>query len=148
MQKTIQDSKVLYEDQLRNINVDQAILNSKFDLEEQKAQNLIREQALQSELRTTIHERKMLMIEEKSNAAQEDIKLKARLADTRTFAGMTGVQALGTRQGINRELTGLQMSGARRDALSASVRGIGEAQIQKDTVDSNLLLINSQSSLT
>jgi len=148
LQKTIKDSKVLYEDQLRNINVDQAILNSKFDLEEQKAQNLIREQALQSELRTTLHERKMLMIEEKSNAAKEEIRLKARLADTRTFAGMTGAQALRERQGINQGLTALQISGARRDALSATVRGIGEAQIQKDTVDSNLLLISSQSSLT
>jgi TP901 family phage tail tape measure protein len=145
--KAIQDQKTIFEDQERGFAVDRAMLTSKFDLEEQKAKNLIKEKALQGELRDVIHARQMTIIAENAAANKEEIRARSALEDRRTFAGMTGEQELRARQDIQRGLTVSQLTRTRREGVQESVKALGANAVQKEVVDSNLLLLKSQNSL-
>ena len=147
IQSQISKLKTEYELQKRNFQIEEAVNKAKFDLEEQKAKNLLKEKALQAEQAKVMHERQKSFILQRIETEKQKALMESSLKDPRAFRGMRTTRGITERQGMERSLSDMDFAFRRKELTQQNVQKVAQAQVARQQLDSRMTLINSQSIL-
>jgi len=149
--KLINSLRTEYTQQRTNLDLEQTITNSKIELEQKRRENTEKERIMNDEMRRMMSARRMGALDAELGRNRGIAELRENvLNDPRSFRG-TGFRTEGARgvarAGIEQRIADMEFRNRKAAMLEENVQRASELLVQKQVIQANVDLVDSQTRL-
>ncbi len=145
--KMIEDLSQQYEFGLENLRLEEMILIEKSKLEQTRRENTEKERIINMQMSAALDKRAKAAMIEENNTKKSIIRMRSRLEDPETMRGLTTTEQIQTRQAIEKRIENEEFGLRRKQLNEENIAKASEILVQREIVDSNLLLVKENSAL-
>ncbi|MAR66803.1 MAG: phage tail tape measure protein [Crocinitomicaceae bacterium] len=136
-----------YKQQRLNLQLDQKITQAKIQLEQQRAENIEREKILQGATQGALNRRALNALDVDKGRQISIARIQSRMEDPRFARGLGRTGRMRAMQFGQQRVADIEFQRSKSAQLEENINKAKEILIQKDVINSNLSLIDTQTTL-
>ena len=136
-----------YKQQRLNLELDQKITQAKIQLEQQRAENIEREKILQGAAQGALNRRALDALDVDKGRQISIARIQSRMEDPRFARGLGRTGRMRAMQFGQQRVADIEFERSKSSQLEENINKAKEILIQKDVINSNLSLIDTQTTL-